>query len=192
MRCWLSARRDSVFMGMFQLSGDAHTSDLMVNLYALAFMICGIALPLEQASEYLIMPDYVVYVRQHRGFAHFARYFAMITVYCLVFTGMQSLFALAVVPEVKVGSMLSTSACAGWTLLCLLLLVNLGYLLTNRAMGYVAAMASYALLLSIGPVARWFALGHVGMLPAWAPALLVSLLLITALNAMAFDRIQIL
>jgi hypothetical protein len=59
-------------------------------------------------------------------------------------------------------------------------------------MGYVAAMASYALLLSIGPVARWFALGHVGMLPAWAPALLVSLLLITALNAMAFDRIQIL
>ncbi|MCI1240651.1 MAG: hypothetical protein LKG06_00670 [Bifidobacterium subtile] len=190
--CYLTFRPDSVFMGMFRPSPDPHSSALMTNVYAMAYMICGLALPLEQPSEYLAVPDCMVYVRQRRGAAHYLRYLALLVSYCCLFTLVQALIAFAVTPGPDAGKLIRTSVCSGWTLLCLLLIANLGYLLSNRALGYIAALAAYALLLSIGPMAKWFAQGHIWGTPAWVPVLFASTCILGAVNLMAFRRLQIL
>lgn len=189
--CYLSGRPDSIFMGMYRLADTPGESNLLINVYALSYMVCGMALPLEQFSRYLVVPDYPVYIRQGRGMAHFARYLAVLVSYCLVFTAVQVGVALVVVPDVDGMHMLSTAICAGFTLLCLLLMVNLGYLMGNRSIGYIGAVGSYALLLTLGPLARWFALGHIGLLPIWIPVILMLLLVLTGVNALAFTRLEI-
>ncbi|MCI1831902.1 MAG: hypothetical protein LKI88_01505 [Bifidobacterium sp.] len=189
---YTSAAPTGIFMGMFRMSSDPGTPNLMANVYSLGYMICGMALPLERFSEYLSMPDSMVYVRRRRGGAQFARYLALNVVYCCVFTLAQTAVAFAVSPQIHWIQLLSTSVCAAWMLLCLLLIANCGYLLSVRGAGYAASVGAYALLLSIGSAAQWFASGWWGPVPAWSLTLLVCTGILCLLNLMVFDRVQIL
>ena len=189
---YFSSRPDSVFMGMFKPSADPYSSALMTNVYAMSYILCGLALPLEQTSEYLAIPDSMVYVRQSRGTEHYLRYLALLVSYCVLFTLIQMLIAFAVTPDPDAGRLVVTSVCAGWTLLCLLLIANLGYLLSNRAFGYIAALGAYALLLSISPAAHWFAQGQLWGMPAWTPVLIIGTCIVVIANHIAFKRLQIL
>ncbi len=62
-RFYYSAQDTGIFMGMFRIAPAMSHPDLTLNMYPLLFMVGGIALALEQCSEYLMIPDYLVYVR---------------------------------------------------------------------------------------------------------------------------------
>lgn len=188
---YLSRKPSSIFMGMYRLSENPQESNLLTNMYALVFMITGMALPLEQLSEYLAIPNPLVYIRQDRGIRHFASYLALLALYCLVFTGIQVCIAFVVIPDLVPGQLLSTAICAGLTLFCMLLMVNCSYLLANRAAGYIVALVIYASLLSFWPAARWFSTAHAGPLPLWLPSLLALTVALIAANAVACDHPRI-
>ena len=84
----------------------------------------------------------MVYVRRPRGLPRFLGYCAIVGAYCLVYAGVQLAVALHVVYASPKQLMIG-AVCAGWTLLVLALIINLGYLGRNRPYGYLAAMVLY-------------------------------------------------
>lgn len=188
---YLSTKPSTIFMGMYRLSANPQESNLLNNTHALVFMITGLALPLEQLSEYLAIPNSLVYIRQHRGIRHFISYLAMLAIYCLIFTGIQVCIAFMAIPDLIPGQLLSTAICAGQTLFCMLLMVNCSYLLANRAVGYIVAIVIYASLLSFWPAAWWFSMAYAGPLPLWLPSLFALMTALIVANALAFDHPRI-
>lgn len=157
----------TVFMGMFRPSNDPSIPVLAYNMYSLAFMAGGLALPLDQPLEYLASPDCFVYIRRPRTIAHMCRYLAIVMVYCLVFTALQLAMAVTIVSFVDPWVLVGGALCACCTLLVMFLIVTGGYLSGNRAIGYLLAAAAYAALLSTPAVMRWFAFGMTGPVSNW-------------------------
>ena len=151
-RFYYSVQDTSIFMGMFRIAPAMSHPDLALNMYPLLFMVGGIALALEQCSEYLMIPDYLVYVRSRRGWSHFCRYCALLLFYCVLFAGVQLIIAVMIVPGGQREYLLMTAICAALTLAVLMLIANVGYLLDCRVLGYVAAAALYIALLSLDGV----------------------------------------
>ena len=80
--------------------------------------------------------------------------------------------------------------CAGWTLLVLVLTINLGYLGGNRAYGYLAALMMVLAPLSCAPVMRWLAESSL-LVPNWGVALGILTVVLVAVNYVLFDRLEI-
>lgn len=189
-RFYYSAQDTSIFMGMFRIAPAMSHPDLALNMYPLLFMVGGIALALEQCSEYLMIPDYLVYVRSHRGWSHFCRYCALLLFYCVLFTGVQLIIALMIVPGNRQEHLLTTAICASLTLAVLMLIINVGYLLNCRVMGYVAAAALYIALLSLDGARRWLISSWIGVIPCWAPVLTVLFLVLAMVNLIVFEHVE--
>ncbi|MEE8685013.1 MAG: hypothetical protein SOI64_06850 [Bifidobacterium mongoliense] len=184
-------RPSSVFLGMYRLSDDPTTPNLLVNVYAIVFMACGLALPLEQFSEYLCVPEYLVYIRQRRGLVHLLRYLTIVVVYCCLFTGVQVAVAWCLVPDRDTGVLLSSAICSAGMLLVLILLCNAAYLMGRGSWGYMLSTVLYALVLSINPVAHWFAHGTIVGVPAWVPVLVCLCALLCVVNLHLFNHLEI-
>ncbi|OZG50250.1 hypothetical protein BOCO_0767 [Bombiscardovia coagulans] len=180
----------SIFVGAFRPAVDSFTPPLVENMYPILFVVCGVALPLEIFSEYLSIPDSLIYIRRRRGPAHFCRYLAILFVYSAVYTGIQVWIAFLVIPDCNAKTLLSTSLCAQFTLILLMLVSNFGYLLDNRAAGYISALVLYGLVLCLNPLLRWLIQDAV-YLPHWVPVYGVLALVLIAANAFAFSRLQI-
>lgn len=170
----------TLFMGMFRPSNDPAVPPLAYNIFPLAFMAGGLALPMDQPLEYLASPDYLIYVRRPRTVAHFLRYLAIIVVYCCVLTAAQLAVAIGVVTFADPVKLMTSAVCAGWTLLVLFLLVGAGYLAGNRALGYFTAVFVYAVLVSVPSLTSWLVEKTLGTVPNWVPAFaLVSVFMVT-------------
>ena len=70
-RFYTSAQDCRIFIGMFRAPESYMPSGLESNLYAIGFMVVGVALMLERPSEYLSIPETMVYVRRPRGLPRF-------------------------------------------------------------------------------------------------------------------------
>ncbi len=189
-RFYYSVQDTSIFMGMFRIAPAMSHPDLTLNMYPLLFMVGGIALALEQCSEYLMIPDYLVYVRSRRGWSHFCRYCALLLCYCALFTGVQLIIAVMIVPGGQREYLLMTAICAALTLAVLMLIANVGYLLDCRVLGYVAAAALYIALLSLDGVRRWLISSWIGVIPCWAPVLTVLFLVLAMVNLIVFEHVE--
>lgn len=188
---YTNVKPSSLFIGMYRISDDPSTPNLLVNVYAIAFIACGLALPLEQPSEYLCVPDYLVYIRQRRGIAHFLRYLLTVVMYSSLFTGMQTVIAWQIIPHLDIRVLLSSSVCAACMLLVFLLFLNLTYSLGNRSWGYFLVTMLYALLLSIQTLAYWFAHGTILFIPVWVPVLICMLVVLCIGNLHVFRHLEI-
>lgn len=189
-RFYYSVQDTSIFMGMFRIAPAMSHPDLALNMYPLLFMVGGIALALEQCSEYLMIPDYLVYVRSRRGWSHFCRYCALLLFYCVLFAGVQLIIAVMIVPGGQREYLLMTAICAALTLAVLMLIANVGYLLDCRVLGYVAAAALYIALLSLDGVRRWLISSWIGVIPCWAPVLTVLFLVLAMVNLIVFEHVE--
>lgn len=188
-RFYTSGQDCRIFIGMFRVPDPYMPSGLESNLYAIEFMVVGVALMLERPSEYLSIPETMVYVRRPRGLPRFLGYCAMVAVYCLVYAGVQLAVALHVV-YVSPKPLVIGAVCAGWTLLVLVLAINLGYLGRNRPYGYLAAMVMYIVPLSYAPLMRWLLESPTGV-PNWSVALGVLTAGLIAANYALFERLEI-
>ena len=188
-RFYTSGQDCRTFIGMFRVPDPYMPSGLESNLYAIGFMVVGVALMLERPSEYLSIPETMVYVRRPRGLPRFLGYCAMVAVYCLVYAGVQLAVALHVV-YVSPKPLVIGAVCAGWTLLVLVLAINLGYLGRNRPYGYLAAMVMYIVPLSYAPLMRWLLESPTGV-PNWSVALGVLTAGLIAANYALFERLEI-
>ena len=109
--------------------------------------------------------------------------------YCLAYTGVQLIVAFRVVYASRAPLALG-AVCAGWTLLVLVLTINLGYLGGNRAYGYLAALMMVLAPLSCAPVMRWLVKSSL-LVPNWGAVLgILTIVLVTA-NYVLFDRLEI-
>ena len=114
-RFYTSGQDYRVFMGMFRVPDfDLASSHLEGNMYAIGFMVFGVALLLEQPSTYLSVPETMVYVRRRRGLPRFLGYCAIVLAYCLAYTGVQLIVAFRVVYASRAPLALG-AVCAGWT-----------------------------------------------------------------------------
>lgn len=189
-RFYYSAQDTGIFMGMFRIAPAMSHPDLTLNMYPLLFMVGGIALALEQCSEYLMIPDYLVYVRSRRGWSHFCRYCALLLCYCALFAGVQLIIAVMIVSRDRQECLLMTAICAALTLAVLMLIINIGYLLNCRVMGYATAAALYTALLSLDGVRRWLISSWIGILPCWVPVLTVLFLALAMVNLIVFEHVE--
>ena len=190
-RFYMSGQDRGIFIGMFRMPDAASGSSLMSNLYAICFMVFGVVLPLEQPSKYLSIPETMVYVRRRRGWSRFVSYCMVLSAYCLAYAGLQLAVALAIVKEHS-ASLTAGAVCAGWTVMALLLTVNLGYLGGNRAFGYLAAMVSYLVPLSYVPLMRSLVGASVSFgQPRWIAVLLVMTIALVVANYALFKRLEI-
>lgn len=178
------------FIGMFQLPDD-FTASLEYNIYALMFMIFGVALTLEQPSEYLLVPDTFVYIRQRRGIAQFARYAALLIVYCLIFAGLQVGATALMTEHMHLGQWCVAAACSAWMLFNLLLICNIGYLAGNRALGYLAALLIYGALLSFKPAMQWMLGVGTTHIANWVLVSALCSIALAAVNLALFERTEI-
>lgn len=181
----------TVFMGMFRASNDTAVPPLAYNIFPLAFMAGGLALPMDQPLEYLASPDYLIYVRRPRTVVHFLRYLAIIAVYCCVFTAVQLAVAISVVTFADPVKLMTSAVCAGWMLLVLFLLVGAGYLAGNRAFGYLIAVFIYAALVSVPSIASWLVEKTLETVPNWVPAFAVASVFVAAFDLHRFRRLEI-
>lgn len=181
----------TLFMGMFRPSNDPAVPPLAYNIFPLAFMAGGLALPMDQPLEYLASPDYLIYVRRPRTVAHFLRYLVIIAVYCCLFTAAQLAVAIGVVTFADPVKLMTSAVCAGWTLLVLFLLVGAGYLVGNRALGYFIAVFVYAALISVPAVMSWLVEKILGSVPNWVPTLAAAGVLVAAFDLHRFRRLEI-
>lgn len=181
----------TVFMGMFRPSNDPGVPPLAYNIFPLAFMAAGLALPMDQPLEYLASPDYLVYVRRPRTAAHFLRYLAITAAYCCAFTAIQLAVAIRVAPFADPVGLATSALCAGWTLLVLSLLVGAGYLAGNRAFGYFMAVVAYAAPVSVPAATAWLVGTGAGSVPNWVPALAVAGVAAAAFDLCRFRRLEI-
>ena len=109
----------------------------------------------------------------------------------LSYAGLQLAVALAIVKEHS-ASLTAGAVCAGWTVMALLLTVNLGYLGGDRAFGYLAAMVSYLVPLSYVPLMRWLVGASVSFgQPRWIAVLLVMTIALVVANYALFKRLEI-
>ena len=188
-RFYTSGQDCRIFIGMFRAPESYMPSGLESNLYAIGFMVVGVALMLERPSEYLSIPETMVYVRRPRGLPRFLGYCAIVGAYCLVYAGVQLAVALhggyASPQQLMIGAV-----CAGWTLLVLALIINLGYLGRNRPYGYLAAMVLYIVPLSYMPLMRWLLESPLGV-PNWSVTLGVLTAALIVANYALFERLEI-
>lgn len=190
-RFYYSGQDMSVFMGMFRVLPPGAHADIALNMYPLLFMAGGIAISLEQCSEYLLIPDFMVYVRRRRGVSHYCRYCLIVLVYSVLFTGVQLVVAEILAPAGCAGQIALTAVCAAWTLVVLMLVVNLGYMLGYRAIGYFVAAGLYLALLSLNGLERWLLSPWVFAVPHWVPALLLASVALFVANLVVFERVEI-
>ncbi|WP_137652748.1 hypothetical protein [Bifidobacterium moukalabense] len=189
-RFYTSGQDYRVFMGMFRVPDfDLASSHLEGNMYAIGFMVFGVALLLEQPSTYLSVPETMVYVRRRRGLPRFLGYCAIVLAYCLAYTGVQLIVAFRVVYASRAPLALG-AVCAGWTLLVLVLTINLGYLGGNRAYGYLAASMMVLAPLSCTPVMRWLVKSSL-LVPNWGVVLGILTIVLVAANYVLFNRLEI-
>ena len=72
----------------------------------------------------------------------------------------------------------------------LMLIINIGYLLNCRVMGYATAAALYTALLSLDGVRRWLISSWIGILPCWVPVLTVLFLALAMVNLIVFEHVE--
>ncbi|KFI96832.1 hypothetical protein [Bifidobacterium stellenboschense] len=176
-----------VFIGMVRPLNPGETMDISACVYPIAYMLFGLGLQLEQPSRYLCVPDYLVYVRKPRGLAHYLRYLAVITAYCIAYTLPQTLITAWLLPEVDRGELTRTSIGAALILIALTLIVNLAYLADMRGIGYGMACLVYLLSIALPPVRQ--ALGHATAGGFGAAACLIGVLVCA--NWLAFEHVPI-
>lgn len=170
------------FIGAFVSKPDNYSSSLLANLPALAFVVCGLALTMEQPSSMLLQPDSMAYVRQPHGSRQIASFTAIIIVYCLLFTGLTLLASYLFCKPKSLKDMLLGAAYAAMSLLLSLVLVNLGCLIGKRYLGYFAVILLQGTCMS-SPSMQSFLMGASGflLLPNWLT--LAVLLTVIALAA---------
>ena len=157
-----------VFIGTVRPLNPGETFDLAACLYPIAYMLFGLALPLEQPSQYLCVPDYLVYVRKPRGLTHYLRYLAVILAYAAVYTLPQGLITAWLLPEADRGTLARTTIEAAMILLALTLITNLAYLADARGIGYGAAGLVYLLAIALPPVRQQLGYATIGAFAATA------------------------
>ncbi|KAB8287628.1 hypothetical protein DSM100688_1414 [Bifidobacterium ramosum] len=191
-RFLISGMDPGVFIGMFRSSDSPFTPGLAYNMYALAYALFGMAIPLEQFSEWLAVPECMVYVRRGRGPGRFLAYLLMITVYCVVYTLIQAVAQRIMFPDEDPVAFAGSAVCAACVLLAAMLTANLGYLSGSRIAGYFVVVVLLGLLMSFSEPQQWLlAVGPLHV-PNWMPAAILTILICAAANLIAFNRMQIL
>lgn len=191
-RFLISGMNPGVFIGMFRSSDSPFTPGLAYNMYALAYALFGMAFPLEQFSEWLSVPECMVYVRRGRGPGRFLAYLLMITTYCTVYTLIQAVVQRMMFPNTNPVAFAGSAVCATCMLLAAMLIANLGYLSDSRSAGYFIVTALLGLLMSSSGVQRWLLADELAYVPNWIPVAVLTILICTAVNLIAFGRMQIL
>lgn len=191
-RFLISGMDPSVFIGMFRSSDSPFTPGLAYNMYALTYVLFGVAIPLEQFSEWLSVPECMVYVRRGRGPGRFLAYLLMITAYCVIYTLIQAAVQQFVFPDENPVAFAGSAVCATCVLLIAMLIANFGYLTGSRIAGYFVVAALLGLLMSFSGLQRWLLASGLAHAPNWIPVAALMIPICAAANLIAFDRMQIL
>lgn len=180
-----------IFMGTFRVPDDKTALGILVNLYPFVFALVGMAIPLEQFSEFLCIPNYFVYIRQQRGYKHFCKYLCIVLFYCILFTGIQFGIATVIIPQADIAKLISGSIFACWTLFNSFLIANAAYLVDQRAIGYFTIVLLDGLLVSFTPALLWLQESGIGNIPNWVPVFAVFTVILILLNSLSFRYLEI-
>lgn len=186
----------AVNVAMFRPTA-AGAESLVANLHALAAMTLAIAFTLGQPGSYLLDDDWMVYIRRRRGIDHFLRYLLLTGAYSMLAVGLiglaQGCAVASRLPVGGAGRLASTSLCAALTLWTLLLVIDLGHLLGNQTIGYLAATLAYVAVLLAHPLQEALLDATVAApLPNWAITLPSALGLLAVADGALFLRAEIL
>lgn len=159
---------ESVFLGCFRNPEDVSGWALATNRTPLAFLVFGLMIVLEWPCTYLLPDDAMVSIRRRDVLGRLLRYGMCLAAYCLVFTGIPLALTVLVVGRSNVaGPLMSTAVCAAWQLCIAIAIRDIGALLGNRAIGYLAALAFCLVMESARPVESWLMADSHCLIPHW-------------------------
>lgn len=187
IQAWYFQHEPSIhtFIGMPRSTVFAGESPIALNMPALSFMIFGVALALEQPSDYLCHPNWMVAIRNRRSACRFLGYLLLVMTYSAVFTIPHLAVSMSVITRADTATMIPGVWYAWWSLSVTLTISNIGYMIGNRATGYLLAILPHLAITGISGLWPLLArcIPHTAI-PIWVPAL--ALLTCTSITVNAF------
>lgn len=191
IQAWYFQHEPSIhtFIGMPRSTVFAGESPLSLNMPALSYMIFGVALALEQPSNYLCHPNWMVAIRNRRNTRRFLGYLLLVMTYSALFTIPHLVVSLSVIAKTDIATMMPGVWYAWWSLSVTLTIANIGYMIGNRAVGYLLAVLPHLAITGVSGL--WALLAEYvphTAIPVWVPVLALLTCVSIAMNAFIFHH----